>query len=122
MSDIKVDQTTGDIVIGADGDLVLTTGVDAIEQHLRQRIQTFLGEWFLDSRIGLAYFEHILRKDFNPTVIDSIFKTTILETPGVEDLQAFDIDLEPSTREMTLTFTVKTQEGDIDFSQVLGVI
>ena len=122
MSDLKLDTTTEDLEIGPDGDLILTSGKEAIEQHLKQRLRTFLGEWFLERRTGIPYFEQVLIKAFNPTVLDGIFKNVILNTPGVTELQEFDILLDTSTREMNLTFRVDTIDGDFDFSEPLGVI
>lgn len=118
MSDILLG-TDNDIEL-VDGDLHLTLDDEAIAQHLKQRLKTFLGEWFLDNRVGIPYYQHILVKNPNPLVLDSIFKSVILNTPGVEELTEFDIDLEPATRVMTLIFRVRTITGEIDFSEVLG--
>jgi len=118
MSDIRL-STQGDIEL-VNGDLSLTQGADAIVQHLKQRLKTFLGEWFLDNRVGIPYFQQILIKNPDPLVLDTIFKSVVLNTPGVQELIEFDIDLEVATRIMTLTFRARTIDGEIDFSQVLG--
>lgn len=122
MSDIKLKDTDLDnweleII---NGDLAITAGSEAVRQHLKQRLQTFLGEWFLDARIGVPYYEHVLVKNPDPIVLDTIFKSVILNTPGVEKLNQFDIDVESSTRTMTLIFSVETAAGRIDFSEVIG--
>ena len=118
MSDIQVDSTTEDIEINGN-DLVLTAGVEAIQQHLSQRLKTFLNEWFIDKRIGIPYFEHILRKNFDPVVVDTLFKREIVNTPGVLELLAFEADLDKSTRTLQLTFRARTSEGVLNFSEVL---
>lgn len=115
MSDILLD-STGDVDI-SQPDLQQTIGVDAIEQHLKQRLKTFYNEWFLDLRRGLPYFQHILIKNPDPVVVDSAFKKQILDTPGVLELIAFNIDVEASTRIMTLSFKALVTEGEIDFSE-----
>jgi len=115
MSDIKLD-SSGDIDT-SQPDLQQTTGVDAIKQHIKQRLKTFYNEWFLDLRRGLPYFQHILVKNPDPVVVDSAFKRQILDTLGVLELIAFNIDVDISTRVMTLSFKALTSEGIIDFSE-----
>lgn len=115
MSDIKLGPD-GDILV--DGpDLQQTTGVDAIEQHLKQRLKTFYGEYFLDIRRGIPYFQHVLIKNPDPVIVDTVFKRQVLNTPGAEELLEFDIDVDISTRVMTLSFKARTSEGVIDFSE-----
>lgn len=121
MSDIRLDTVSGDLEI-IEGNPSLTITVDAIRQHLSQRLKTFLGEWFLDSRIGVPYFQHILQKNPNPVVVDAVLKKEIIQTPGVEELIQFDVDIDEATREASLIFRVKTIAGEVQFSQLLGVI
>lgn len=120
MSDLNLDLLTGDAILD-EGNFELNSGIDAVRQHLKQRLQTFLGEWFLDNRVGVPYYEHILIKNPNPSVLDTVFKSVILNTPGILELIEFDIDLDEATRQMTLVFKANTVDGEIDFSQVLGV-
>lgn len=119
MSDIKLSEPGWDLAI-ENGDLVLTEGSEAVRQHLKQRLQTFLNEWFLDARVGVPYYEHVLVKNPEPLVLDSVFKSVILNTPGVEKLLEFDIDVEQATRKMTLLFKVQVSDEILDFTQVLG--
>ena len=118
MSDIKINDTTEDIEL-VGNDFALTVDVEAIQQHLSQRLKTFLNEWFIDKRIGIPYFEHILRKNFDPVVVDTLFKREIVNTPGILELLAFDVDLDRSTRTLQLTFKARTSEGVLNFNEVL---
>lgn len=114
MSDIALD-TDGDIIVTSD--FSLTTGRDAILQHLKQRLKTFYGEWFLDKRIGIAYFEQVFKKSPDAVVVDSIFKREIINTPGIIELTRFSLDL--TGRELSLSFSARTNDGIINFSEVL---
>lgn len=102
MSDIKL-TTAGDIDLTT-GDLILLEGPDAIGQHLRIRFSFFLGEWYLDTRIGIPYFQTILKKGARLNVVRAIFQKVILDTPGVEGLRYLDLDYEGTTRALTVTF------------------
>ena len=117
MSDINLD-STGDIEL-IEGSMSLNSTNFAIAQHLRSRLRTFYGEWFLDISKGVPYFEQILIKNPNPVSVDSILKKEILETDGVLELREFDLDLNPTTRELTLTFEARTITGSVEFSEVI---
>ena len=115
MSDLKL--TDGDVELSGN-DFVLTTGVEAIEQHLSQRLKTFLEEWFLDKRVGIAYLQQILKKNPDPIVADSIIKREIINTPGIKELTAFALNIS-SSRELTLTFAARSTDGVINFSEAI---
>lgn len=101
-------------------DLELLTGADAIAQHLAQRIKMFLGEWFLDTRKGVTYIQQIFVKNPNETVVDSALKTVIIQTPGVAKLTAFELQIDRSLRKLKLSFTAKTNDGEIiEYSEEL---
>lgn len=117
MSDIVLDENWDILVAGSD--LTLTTDIDAIRQHLSQRLKTFYGEWFLNMEIGVPYFQQVLRKNPDPVVIDSIFKREIINTPGIVQLTDFNLDLDPATRVLTLFFSALCTEGEITFTEVI---
>ena len=119
MSDLKLSQTTNDLEL-LNGDLQLTSSDDAIRQHIVQRLKTFLGEWFLDLSVGVPYFQEILKKNPNAQVVDGIFKQTILDTPGVVELLEFELDFEAASRKLKVNCSIRTQDGVIDFSQVVA--
>lgn len=116
MSDIRLG-SDGDIFLNVN-DLELTSGVDGIVQHLQQRLRMFLGEWFLDFRLGVPYFQQIMVKNPNPIVVDSVLKKEIVNTPGILQLVSFDLDF-ANNRSLALSFRALTREGEINFSEVI---
>lgn len=117
MADLKINEQTGDLEIGADGDLIIVTGLDAILQHLRIRLQFFRGEWFLDTRLGIPYFEEVLRKAPDLNVVESILRDAIRETPGVISITSFELDFEGVSRKLSLDFAALTDEGPLRFTE-----
>jgi len=95
----------------SDTDLRLVTGVDAIRQHLIQRLKTFLLEWFLDRRKGVPYIQAVLIKNPNPLAVAAVFKSEIIETPGIVELISFDLQIDPGVRSLRLTFTAAVEDG-----------
>lgn len=118
--DLKFNETTGDLSItGQDIDFVY--GVDAIRQHIRQRLSLFRGEYKYDLTRGIPYHDEFFKKNFNPVVIDTILKSTIIDTPGVIELVEFDLDFSDTTRELSLTFRATCDDGVIDYSDVISL-
>lgn len=114
--DFKSDEN-GDLVI-ENGDFVFVTGIDATAQFLGQGLRLFLGEWFLDETIGVPYFDEVFVKNPNPVALDTIFKTYILNFPGIEELLAFDFGYEAATRKFSITGRIRGLDGEADFSVV----
>lgn len=116
MTTLKID-SQNDLEL-VNNDLGVVTGRDEIGQILRHELRVFFGEWFLDESIGVPYYEEIFVKGQDLAQIDAILKEKILNTPGVVELIAFALDL--NGREASLSFTARTTEGIIDFSEVLS--
>ena len=112
--DLLLDSASWDLSLSAT-DLELVTGVDAIAQHLAQRLKTFLGEWFLDRRIGVPYLQQVLVKNPDPVVLDSALKAEIIDTPGIIELAAFSLTMDGPNRKLQLSFIANSQEGPIVF-------
>lgn len=130
MSDILIDELTGDIDF-TDGVLTLTDdeflddngnkSLQATAQRLRQKLRFFFGEWFLDKSKGIPYFQQIFLKNPNPTVVESVFVSEIVSDPAVTELESIDFDVDKATRKLTLSFRARCDDTVIVFSDVLGV-
>lgn len=88
-------------------------------QHVRTRLQFYFEEWFLDLKAGTPYFQQIFTKPANLANIESIFKSRILNTPGVLMLTEFSMDYEGgSTRRLSISFSAETTYGVINNEKV----
>lgn len=86
---------------------------EEISQRLKQALKTFLAEWFLDSTIGIPYFQAVFVKGTPPEIISGLFKDAIIAVPGVLTLTRFDdLEYDPATREMKVSFDVTTINGN----------
>lgn len=95
------------------GDLVPIHEQDEIAQNLLIRLRFFQGEWFLDTRIGLPFYEKILIKGVDENVVRALFRQAIITTPGVEELVNFDYTLDRERRAVTISFEARTTDGEI---------
>lgn len=112
--------------LDSNNDLIVRSGkLETVEegaevvQHVRSRLLFYLEEWFLDTEAGVPYFQEIFTKPANLANIESIFKSKILRTPGVQRLTDFSMDYEGgSTRRLTVSFSAETTYGSIDNDKV----
>lgn len=120
MADILLDEN-GDIDLSG-GRISIVRGDDAIKQKLSIRFKFFLGESPYDQRVGIPYFQDILKKDADLNAVRGIFRDTILSTPGIDGLETFELELNTTTRTLTLTFKARKDDGEVlDFSEAFIV-
>lgn len=112
--DLKIDNT-GDLVV-ENGDLVIVDGVDAIAQHITIRLKFFLGEYFLDVRIGLPYYQQIFVKNPDLDVVKSIFREVILTTQGVQTINELSLEFDAVARLLSVAFQAMTIEGPLVYN------
>lgn len=112
-AEIALDEATGDIKIP----ITIIRGADAVVQRLRVRFRFFLGEWFLDTRLGVPYFDSILVKNPDKILITSIFRRVIRTTPGVKRVDSLTASLDRPTRTLTTDFRATL---DDDITQIVA--
>ena len=105
--------STGDLAIP----FALKTGRAAVAQRLDHRFKFFFGEWFLDQRQGVPYYQNILVKNPNLKVVRGIFRQVILKTPGIFSIKKFELTLDRKTREISIDFEAVMTGGEILRSQ-----
>lgn len=100
------------------GELQFVTGQEAIAQHIEMRLQTWLSETVYDVNAGVPFLQVIFaQRNPNLNAIRFILQSIVLGTPGVISLTGeFTTDLDTQTRELTVSGTAITIEGNVDFS------
>jgi hypothetical protein len=108
-----------DIALNTSGDLLFTQqdlqtviGVNEIAQNLKIRLGTFLGEYYLNTLVGIPYYEEVFVKPANQIRVDSLFKNEILNTNGILELTKYESGFNGTTREYTINFSVRTVTGE----------
>ena len=121
MSDIKLDELTDDICL-VDSSLQLTQGVDSRKQHLEIRLKTFLGEWFLDTTVGVPFIQRLFEKK-NPDnlLIQSVLRPEIEATPGITAINNISFKIDRAARKLDITINVESVEGEFSIEITQGV-
>jgi hypothetical protein len=98
------------------GSPMFINGKDAKAQQARIRLQTFQGEFFLDSTLGIPYFGNILVKNPNILYIQSIF------TDALTALGLVNVEVHGQYDKLSRQFTIAWQATDPDSSDQIGGI
>lgn len=95
---LAIDQVSNDLFLADDGNLALVTNAEAVGQHARQRLQTYSGEWFLDTTCGVPWLDQILGRKYDPALAESVVKAELLSTDGVTEVKDFAVSFDKDTR------------------------
>lgn len=105
----------GDIAL-FNGSYRIDSGPEYTRTRLAARLKFFKGEYFLDTRKGVPYYDHVFVKNPNIDVVRTMFRRVILGTPGVLSLVGtpdIQIDYRPSLRAAAVGFHAKVEGGDV---------
>lgn len=117
MTDFKLDETTGDLVVVA-GELVRLTDVaDVITQRVRIRLRMWAGEWYRDRTAYMRYLERILKKGAGVQDVVGEVRGVVESIPGVSRMTAFEADYDRGRRVLRGTLI----KLELDSGQVVSV-
>lgn len=103
MIGFAIDQTTNDLFLRTDGTLAVVHDVEAIGQHVRQRLKTFHGEWFLDTEAGVPWLDEVFGRAYDPALSEALVKAEILDTIGVQEIITFGVAFNQTRRELIIS-------------------
>lgn len=90
----------------------IVSGSNQIMQSIKTRLKTYLGEWFLDSTIGVPYLQELLVKGTSISRVDSVIQQKILSTEGVQELRTYDSSYDNESRVFSVTFGVRVDGSE----------
>lgn len=100
-----------------DFDLKLTDETSVVAQRVKRALLLFKGEYFLDSDLGMPYYNDILGTKNSIDTIQAIFINAIREVKGVADVKEFNIAFDNPNRTLTINMSIKdTLDNDIDIT------
>jgi hypothetical protein len=91
-----------DFFVEKDGNLGVAEGAEAVAHHVRWRLMTHEGEWFLDIEAGVRWLEDIMAHRFDPTLAEAMIKNEVLDTPGVAGINALSIGYDKPNRNLNV--------------------
>ena len=113
MSDLYLDPSTGDIALIGNSPVLIKDTLSLVRQRIEVRLNTFLGEWFYNSEVGIPYYEQILTQRYDKTIVDSILRSEVLETKDVIEVTSFETTLDKATRKLNFYIEATTTQGSV---------
>jgi len=83
--------------------------INALQQNIKTRLMSFLGDCFFDITAGVDWFNLLGAKD--QLALELSVSTIILNTEGVTGLLLLQLSVSPNRR-MSLTYRVQTTLGE----------
>ena len=111
--DLLLDPVTHDIVFVNGTSPVTQTQSEVVAQRLKITLYTFLGEWFLDTSVGVPYFQQIFGKVRSKAAIDVIFQRIIAADEGVIEIRSFSSVMGTASRGYEMTFSVRVGVDEV---------
>lgn len=113
----------GDLVL-ENGDLLLTAdtkqgaarGAEPIGQSVAQKIRTLLGEFFLDTSLGVPYYQELLGQKTQAVGFETALQSVVTSTPGVVALLSWKMVNKPQQRRLEISFRAQTTTGLVIWS------
>ena len=103
-----------DLHIDGSGNLAVVRDAEAVGQHVRQRLKTYSGEWFLDTEAGVTWLDDVLGRSYDPSLAEALIKAEILNTDGVKEITSFSASFNRERRELeAYSITVLTEYDEV---------
>jgi len=92
--------------------LVVVTDREAVAQRVRQHLEMYQGEWFLNTDAGVPWFQFIYVEPFDQSTAESLLKAAIIDVPGVAEITEFMVSVDQAGRSFALQSVVVRTEFD----------
>lgn len=102
---LKIDPDTRDLVL-EDGALAMISGAETVAQCVRLTLETFKGEWFLDTAHGTDYDRIIGDGDGDP---DTVLRAAIFQETNVQYIDSLEVTRQG--RQLTAAFSGRLADG-----------
>ncbi len=113
MPDLKLNPQTWDLDLSNSAiNLTDDASGETATQAVGVRLKLILGEWFLDTRIGMDYFGTAFVKNPNLAAIEAMIQAAILDTPGIARIVSYSQVFDRAGRQLTVTCTLLDDEGN----------
>lgn len=100
---LAIDQATQDVYLDNAGNLVMVRNAEAVGQHVRQRLMTFEGEWFLDTTVGMTWLTEVMGRQYDPALAEALVKAHIMATDGVISIDTFSVSFAKVQRNLIVS-------------------
>jgi|SRR6185436_8052168 len=105
------------LALDTDGDLLvpvsIAAGPIAYIHRINSRLRFYAGEYFLDTRLGVPYYQTIYVKGTSLAVMNAILRKAIITCPGVVSCDEFESSIDTRKRIATANWKATIDDGTI---------
>lgn len=117
MADLKL-TASHDLDISS-RDAQLLTGRDETAQRLTISYSMYKGEWFLDARVGMPYYEQIFVKNPQIDIIKAIYRRMAEADDAVDSVGDIVVQYDAAARDASIDMVVTDTDGNtIEFNSL----
>lgn len=117
MKVIKINPATGGIIY-EDGKLVMLEGKDAIIQNLKSFFSIAKGEYFLNQKYGIDYFNTGYTTDDNLALFDAQVKTWLGLKSWIKSISGYKSSVSDGIITVTID-TINTEDGIFQVGEIV---
>jgi hypothetical protein len=94
---------------------VILRSLGAVEAAiaLRNKFLFVKGEYFLDTRQGVPYFQYVFVKNPDLLIVKDLFTQVIKSVPGVASIDRLDVSFDRATRKGAFSFRAIAANGKV---------
>lgn len=111
---LAIDPDTNDLYLDQNNNLAVVHNAAAVAQHVRQRLKTFQGEWFLDTTAGVPWLAQIMGKQYDPALAEAVVKAEIMDTDAVVEITSFSVSFASDVRRLDIRDVGVMTEYDLE--------
>lgn len=105
---------TNDLYLGADGNIVLLSGIEAVAEACETATKAQLGEMLLMTTLGIPNFQTVWRGVPNFAVYTSFLRNTLQNVNGVQSVES--LELKAQSNVLSYVATIKTTFGTVSLN------
>ena len=109
------------MLLNSKNQIILQSDLDALVNKVKQRLNFFLGEWFINTDVGIAYFQEILRQPVDPALIVTIINSDLLQEIDILSIEGVSIEFDKEGGAFTYSATIVTVYGEANILSEITV-
>lgn len=93
-------------LVEENGDLLEVYNDEQLRQQVIARLKFFKGEYFLNRREGIPYYDYILVKNPNLDLINAIMRLQVKKIPGIFSIDFLTLEFNRKERKLKINMLV----------------
>jgi len=113
MKDFFIVPQGNDFIRRRNGLCFTDNNLDYMAQKVRSAISLFLGEWYLNKKLGIPYIPTSMEKIDHRPMLETALQVKISRVKGIKRLLEFDTVFDEKERTLKVAFMAQCDSGEI---------